>query len=101
MNRRELKSLIRRSEAIQVDQIWMQVSSFNFLSQTDRNEDVLILKAMAPGMLARKFTWEQLLKARVENQNELVLRDGTRMIFYKLKPIELSDATGKGRLQHK
>lgn len=100
MNRRELKSLIRRSEAIQVDQIWMQVSSFSFVGGA-LNEDALILKAMAPGMPARRFTWNQLLKSQVENQNELVLRDGTRMIFYKLKPIELSDATGQSRLQHR
>jgi len=87
MNRRQIKLLLRRFDAAQVDQIWMKLGAFNF------NEDgaVLRLEPLGTGVSSRAFTWEQLLKARVENTDELVLKNGTRMKFFKLQPIKLLD----------
>lgn len=78
---------MRKFDAVQVDQIWMCLSAFNFL--VDGNEPVLLLKPMGTGVAARKFTWDQLTRGRVENGTDLVLQNGTRLVFYKLKPIEL------------
>ena len=99
MTRRQLKALIRKTDAVQVDQIWMQVSAFSFISD---DEHVLLLKAMGTGIAARRFTWDQLLKAQVKNTSELVLRDGTRMVFFKLQPISLvNNASTESGVQHK
>lgn len=96
LTKKAVRSLLRRFDAVQVDQLWMKLGSFNF---TERDGVMLRLEPLGTGLANREFTWEQLLKARVKNETELVLPDGTRMIFYKLTPIKL-DGHEKGRLQH-
>lgn len=88
MIKRQLKLLIRKFDAVQVDQIWMKLGSFNF---AESEGVVLRLEPLGSGVASREFTWEQLLKARVENTDELVLKNGTRMKFFKLQPIKLLD----------
>lgn len=86
LTKKQLRSLVRRFDAVQVDQLWMKLASFNFNETTGA---MLRLEPLGTGLSDRKFTWEQLLKASVKNETELVLKDGTRLIFYKLTPIKL------------
>ena len=92
MTRKILKRVIKKAEAVQMNNFWMRVQSYNF---TAAEHPVLSLEPssnVTEAVSGRSFTWQQLLKAEANSNNELVLQDGTRLKFFKLTEIEFTHA---------
>ena len=89
MTRKSLKGLLRKTEAVQVNQIWMKIQCL-YLQNT--HGVAVMLRPMGVGVPAVEVTWEQLKSAKVKNSDELVLLNGTRLRFFKLEAINLTHA---------